>query len=279
MVRSILAVIGGLFAGGIAVMLVESINLLWHTIPAGFDFQDKAAVAEWIQSLPWSALAVVVVAWGIGGLVCTLVARRVAARRASRPALVAAFVFLAAVGFNLYSLPHPFWMWPVGIGLALGGCLLGYLFAAPGSYLLTERIRIRAPVNRVFQTLARAEEFTRAVPEIARIEFLSESQYGVGTRFRETRTVQGRTASVDLEICEQLEDQLLRLESQVAGAKWRTLFSLHPQGPEVELRMALEAIPNSLLARLLMPQLLFFVGAGIRTDLECVRDYCEENPT
>jgi hypothetical protein len=52
---------------------------------------------------------------------------------------------------------------------------------------ITATSTIEAPLEEVFETVADAEGFARAIPEILEVEFLSETRGGVGTRFRETR--------------------------------------------------------------------------------------------
>ena len=54
---------------------------------------------------------------------------------------------------------------------------------------------IDAPPDRVFRTVAHIDHFREAVPHITNVEYLSETQTGVGTRFRETRVMRGREAS------------------------------------------------------------------------------------
>ena len=68
--------------------------------------------------------------------------------------------------------------------------------------------RIAAPVNVVFQTVAEIEQFSQAIPRIKRYEFLSESRSGVGTRFRETRSMNGKDRATELEVTEYVENQL-----------------------------------------------------------------------
>jgi uncharacterized protein YndB with AHSA1/START domain len=50
---------------------------------------------------------------------------------------------------------------------------------------------IRAPVDLVFQTVADIRRFSQALPHVVKVEFLSDARTGVGTRFRETRLING----------------------------------------------------------------------------------------
>ena len=60
---------------------------------------------------------------------------------------------------------------------------------------ITVSLRIEAPVEAVFRTVAHVEEFSRAVPHILRVEFLSEAKEGVGARFRTVINTKSSTSS------------------------------------------------------------------------------------
>ena len=68
---------------------------------------------------------------------------------------------------------------------------------------------INAPVEAVFAALANIETFPDRAEAIAAVEFLSDQKHGVGTRFRETRIMNGREAVAELEVTEQVENCLL----------------------------------------------------------------------
>ena len=53
---------------------------------------------------------------------------------------------------------------------------------------------IDAPIERVFNAVADITEFSKALPHIVNVEFLTDSRLGVGTRFRETRLMRGKEA-------------------------------------------------------------------------------------
>ena len=51
---------------------------------------------------------------------------------------------------------------------------------------------IDAPVELVFDTVADFRNYSKANPDITQVELRTDSQRGVGTRFRETRLMRGR---------------------------------------------------------------------------------------
>ena len=76
---------------------------------------------------------------------------------------------------------------------------------------------INAPVEAVFAALANIETFPYRAEAIAAVEFLSDQKHGVGTRFRETRIMNGREAVAELEVTEQVENERIRMVGTAIG--------------------------------------------------------------
>ena len=72
---------------------------------------------------------------------------------------------------------------------------------------------IDAPIDLVFQTVADERRLSQALPHIVKVEFLSDVKAGVGTRFRETRLMNGKEATTELEVTEFVENERVRLVS------------------------------------------------------------------
>ncbi len=65
---------------------------------------------------------------------------------------------------------------------------------------------INASIDLVFKTVSDINNFSKAIPDIINVEFLSNVKSGIGTRFRETRLMNGKEAMTELEgnrICRQ----------------------------------------------------------------------------
>jgi uncharacterized protein YndB with AHSA1/START domain len=139
----------------------------------------------------------------------------------------------------------------------------------------TRSVVINAPVERVFAAVAHIEHFSEAVPQIKEIEFLSETTTGVGTRFKETREVNGRSGSTVLEVTEYVPNERVRIVSDTGGTVWDTVFTTTPRGAGTELAMVMEARPHTLLARISTPMIRGMVARGIEADLDAVKEYCE----
>ena len=274
--RQIIAVIAGMVAGGTAVMAIESISVLMHPMPEGIAIDDPGAMKEWIASLPPSAFLIVAIAWMAGALVGAFVARMAAARRSAIPAGIVLLLFLVAVVYNLTTIPSPWWMWLLGILGSMVGGLVGLVLAAPRQYTIRAERHIHAPVDCVFTTLARIEHFSKAVPGITDVEFLTDQQYGVGTRFRETRIMNGREAKAVLEVVELDENRMIRLVSDEGGAVWDTVFQVEPAGDDgTRMIMHMDAGPRTFIARLMTPMIINMVGQFVQADMDSVTQYCE----
>lgn len=124
MLRKILAVIAGAIAGYIVITGIELTTLLVNPLPAGLDFSDEAAMRRWVESAPFAAQAIVVLAWFIGTFVGAWVARSIAREAATTtvPAgwIVAGLALLGSV-VNLFQFPHPLWMQVAAVAAPLLG--------------------------------------------------------------------------------------------------------------------------------------------------------------
>jgi carbon monoxide dehydrogenase subunit G len=271
------AAIGGILAGAIVIMLIEGISSMVHPMPEGLKVDDLEGMKAFVASLPPSAFLFVLLAWSLGLFTAGYVARRIAPLRSMRPALVAcAFLLLGAI-VTLFSIPHPTWFWFAGIAVCLVFGLIGTVMAAPSEYSVQTTRRIHAPVELVFRTLATIGEFSKAVPGIIKIEFLSDKKYGVGTRFRETRVMHGKEASTELEITELEENRHIRLVSNAGGAIWDTIFTVAQSGDSVEMNMKMDARPNQIAAKIVLPLIMGFVSKAVEQDMDSLKSYCESS--
>jgi hypothetical protein len=134
---------------------------------------------------------------------------------------------------------------------------------------------IHAPIERVFETVADVRNFSKALPYLVEVEFLSDNLEGIGTRFRETRIMKGKRASTELEITEFVENERVRLVADSHGTVWDTVFIVRPVGDAVELEMIMEARAYKLVAKLMNPLIKGLVAKAIKSDMDAVKEYCE----
>ncbi len=134
---------------------------------------------------------------------------------------------------------------------------------------------INAPVEVVFDTVAHTDNFRKAIPHILDVEFLSTIRTGVGARFRETRDMNGRKATVELEVTEYEENKLVRLVSDAGGTIWDTVFTTEASGEDTNLSMIMDARPYKLLAKLMNPLIKGMIQKSVEKDMDAVKEYCE----
>ena len=141
---------------------------------------------------------------------------------------------------------------------------------------MTVTRRIAAPVDIVFRTVADINRFAQVVPQIVRIEFLSDVRSGIGTRFRETRLMNGQEVSTELAVTEYVENNRVRIVSEAGGTVWDTVFMVAPAGRSTELTLVMEARPYKLRARITTRLIAGAVRRAIEQDMDAVQSFCEQ---
>ncbi|MHC4940333.1 MAG: SRPBCC family protein [Planctomycetota bacterium] len=134
---------------------------------------------------------------------------------------------------------------------------------------------IDASAEKVFDAVAHIENFSKAVPGITNIEFLSENKTGVGTRIRETRVMKGREATVELEVTEYEPNERIRIVSDTHGTVWDTVFTVQEQGDRTRLEMVMDANAYKLFPRIMNPLFKGMIRKAIEGDMDAVKSYCE----
>lgn len=141
-------------------------------------------------------------------------------------------------------------------------------------------VRIDAPRELVFDTIAHPENFQKAVPHIVGVEFLTETRRGAGTRFRETRRMGRGEGTTVLEIEEYVDGESVRLVSDQGGTIWDSRFETEAlDSGETRLSLVMDARPYKLLARLSVPMIRRMIRKAVEDDLRAVKEYCEERRT
>lgn len=141
----------------------------------------------------------------------------------------------------------------------------------------TIRRTIDAPVDFVFNTVAEIDNFSKAIPHIVDVEFLSDVKRGVGSRFRETRLMMGREATTVLEVTEYVENERVRLVSDEGGTVWDSVFSVRPADGGTELTLVMDAAPYTFKSRVFVPIMKLVIRMGLVKDMDAVKQYCESS--
>lgn len=141
----------------------------------------------------------------------------------------------------------------------------------------TTRI-IKAPVEKVFDVVAHIGKFKEIAPHIVNVEILSDIDKGVGLKFRETRTMNGRESATDLECTEYIENDRVRFVADQGGTIWDTIMITKPVSDGTELFMEMEARPHKFMARLVTPLIMGMVSKAVESDIDAIAAYCESDP-
>jgi len=134
---------------------------------------------------------------------------------------------------------------------------------------------INAPVERVFDTIAHIENFSKAVKGIVNMEFLSETKRGAGTRFRETRLMHGKEASTELEVKEYVENDYIRIVADSHGTLWDTVFTVKAVDGGSQLDMVMEAKARDVKAKMMNTLMKGMLQKALESDMDAVKAYCE----
>jgi len=132
-----------------------------------------------------------------------------------------------------------------------------------------------APIDFVFATISNPQSFSKVSEDVVRIEMLSDTTSGVGTRFRETRKMGKREATTDLEITECVENEHVRFVSDAGGAIWDTIYTVSTVDDQTRMEVVMDARPYKLMARIMIPFIKGMVGKFMAKDMDAVTAYCD----
>lgn len=121
----LLAILAGVLSGGITVALVESAGHLIWPPPEGVDITNPEALAAIMDTIPTLAIAAVLVAWIIGAFVGGFVAKKVEKSDGRVASLVTGALLMSFGIMTMIAIPHPIWMWILGVLTPIPAALFG----------------------------------------------------------------------------------------------------------------------------------------------------------
>ena len=134
---------------------------------------------------------------------------------------------------------------------------------------------IAAPVGRVFSTVADIAQFSRAIPQIVKVEYLSDVRSGVGTRFRETRLMKSKEITTELEVTEWVVNDHVRLVADSNVTVWDSVFGVREEQGASVLTLTMDALAGGLLARVITFLIRGMVQQALESDMDSVKAFCE----
>ena len=135
---------------------------------------------------------------------------------------------------------------------------------------------IAAPLDVVFKVVAEVDQFSRAIPHIKKVEFLSPVHSGVGTRFRETRVMHGKDVANELEITEWAENNRVRYVADSHGTVWDTVFTVEPDRDYTLLTMTMESNAKKLIPKIMNRLMSRMVKKAVEQDMDALKQFCEQ---
>lgn len=129
---------------------------------------------------------------------------------------------------------------------------------------------IDAPVEQVFALFSDLERGGEHIRGIDTVEILTDGPIGVGTRWRETRTMWGKQATEVMEVTEFVPGEHYSSAAESHGAQYRSTFRFVPHENGTNVTMEFQATPVSFFARLMNPLSGLMAGSiakMIRADL------------
>jgi uncharacterized protein YndB with AHSA1/START domain len=134
---------------------------------------------------------------------------------------------------------------------------------------------IDAPVDVVFKAVADPAEFSRTIPNIERVEFLSPNHAGVGTKFRSTRVMKGKRQTMDFEITELVPNDRVRIVNVTHGALWDSTFSVRGLDGRTAVTLTMDVTPPHIFAKIMLRLARGMINKAVDGDMQSIKQYCE----
>jgi carbon monoxide dehydrogenase subunit G len=134
---------------------------------------------------------------------------------------------------------------------------------------------INAPLEIVFKTISEVSEFSKAVPDVVNVEFVSDTRSGVGTVFRETRSIKDKESTVELEVTEYVLNERVRYVADSHGTIWDSVYTVEKEDGATLLTLTMDARAHKLAAKLMNPLVRTMVQKALEADMDSVKAYCE----
>lgn len=139
-------------------------------------------------------------------------------------------------------------------------------------------VEVSAPPQAVFDQVADIPHAAEFITGIDSIEMLTSGPVGTGTRWREARTMFGRTATEEMEITDFQPPKSYSVKAESHGALYESVIRVEPSGAGSRLTMDFEATPVSFMAKLMrfmMKGMMASVEKHLRQDLADIKTAVE----
>ena len=138
--------------------------------------------------------------------------------------------------------------------------------------------QIAAPVELVFDVFSDITKIDNHLSGITKVVILSDMKEGVGTRWRETRTIFGREATEEMEISDFKPNQSYDVIASSRGTDYHIRHTFTPKDGGTQVDMIFSSTPTSLPAKLISSLGFLFKGTTrkmLEADLDELKALCE----
>jgi len=138
---------------------------------------------------------------------------------------------------------------------------------------------IQAPIERVFDIFSDITRIEERISGITKVDILSETTTGVGTRWRETRVMFGQEATEEMEISAFRPAQSYEVLAASRGSEYHTIYTFIEQNGGTQVEMIFSGKAVSFMAKLMSPLAALMSGAArkaLETDIEELQAICEQ---
>ena len=134
------------------------------------------------------------------------------------------------------------------------------------------RQRFALPPERAWESLVAFDRYPEWIESYEAVEFVGTQHEGVGTRWRQTRTVFGRSHSQVMEVTSWEGPRSFALVAEESGARYETRYELAPVEGGTEVVMTFSVTGTNPLSRVFVRtigrRLLRGTGEAMARDLE-----------
>ncbi len=137
---------------------------------------------------------------------------------------------------------------------------------------------INASPEAVFDVATNVEKWAEVVPAIEKIEMLTPSPAGLGTKFRETRLMFKKEATEEMEFVEWNRPTSYGLLAESHGSRYQTTYTLTQEGDSTRLTLNFDATPLTFMAKVmsvLMKPMMKMMIKMCTKDLEAIKAHVE----
>lgn len=130
---------------------------------------------------------------------------------------------------------------------------------------------VRAPPKVAWDVLTDLDAAVKRIDAITSIERLGGPRFGVGTRWRETRTMFGREATEEMEVTAVEEGRSYTVEAHSSGTDYESEVGVEPDGENGEtsrLYTSFTAQPQTAVAKLMSMTVARLLRGSVRKALE-----------